>query len=221
MQRRIPTLGNKDYKTYFEKWNLLDRLRAWTFSFDKQFHHYAKEKFVLDFMTDLTVLSTLQCMSSSGGWSPLVSKVRKVLVEEIPCTVLSMEFFDRLKEYNIVRESGHICKCFDEFYEGITISDELRKMILLEDSDNFECYNDDERAEFLFRLFTHICIGGPICQYEDGIEPYFNVVKSLYKDCISVQKNSGTKEIEVVSRVFKIKAQVRVILNFIIIAMPH
>jgi len=44
------------------------------------------------------------------------------------CTVTSMDFFRKLKEEGIVRENGNICKCFDEFYEGITISDELRKV---------------------------------------------------------------------------------------------
>lgn len=79
-------------------------------------------------MTDDIVTSCIECMTSSGSWCRLLSKVHSVKVEEIPCTVLSMEFFDRLKEYNIVRESGHISKCFDEYYEGIQISDELRKV---------------------------------------------------------------------------------------------
>ena len=39
-----------------------------------------------------------------------------------------MSLFDRLYDHNIVRESGHIKKCFDEFYDDMTISDELRKV---------------------------------------------------------------------------------------------
>lgn len=57
-------------------------------------------------------------------------------------------------------------------------------MLLLEDSDNFECYSDNERDEVLFKLFFHLVIGGPICQYEDTIQPYLDVTKSLYKDLI-------------------------------------
>nr|XP_039251261.1 cilia- and flagella-associated protein 300-like [Styela clava] len=207
ISKKLSTLLNKDFKVYLEKWYLLDRLRAWTFSFDKQFPAYAKDKFCLDFMNDSEVLSIIQCMNTSGSWSPLVTKVSSVDVEEVPCTQLSMDFFNRLKEYNIVRESGHISKCFDEFHEGITISDELRKMLLLEDSNNFESYSDEERSEFLFRMFSHICIGGSICQYEDMIEPYYEVTKSLYKDCVSVQKDSSTNEIKIVSKVFKITAK--------------
>ncbi|PIK44303.1 hypothetical protein BSL78_18841 [Apostichopus japonicus] len=112
----------------------------------------------------------------------------KVEVTEIPCSVTSMTFFDRLTDQDVVRESGHIVKCFDDFYEDFTISDELRKMLLLEDSDNYEMYNDAERQEFLFLLFKHICLGGAVCQYEDFIEPYLTTTKVIYKDLVSVAK---------------------------------
>ena len=59
----------------------------------------------------------------------------------------------------------------------------------MEDSDNFECYNDNERAEFLFRLFSHLVLGGSVCQYEDFIKPYIDVTKALYKDLIWYASN--------------------------------
>ena len=50
--------------------------------------------------------------------------------EAVSTSVISMSFFDKLIDNQIVRESsGHICKCMDEFYEDFTISDELRKVI--------------------------------------------------------------------------------------------
>lgn len=39
-----------------------------------------------------------------------------------------MIFFDRLIENNVVRESGYISKCFDEFCGEFIILDELRKV---------------------------------------------------------------------------------------------
>ena len=84
-------------------------------------------------MNDDTVLSTIECMTSSGAWCRLSSRPHTVEVEEVPCSVLSMDYFDRLKEYNIVRESGHISKCLDDYYEGIQISDELRKVYQIHD----------------------------------------------------------------------------------------
>ena len=55
-------------------------------------------------------------------------KATEVEVEHVPCSVLSMGMFDRLYDHPIVRENGHLHKCLDEFYENITISDELRKV---------------------------------------------------------------------------------------------
>ena len=44
------------------------------------------------------------------------------------------------------------------------ISDELRKMFLMDDSDNYEVYSEEDRTEFLFCIFKHICLGGSVCQ---------------------------------------------------------
>lgn len=54
-------------------------------------------------------------------------KADTVRVDAVPCTILSMSFFDRLYGA-VVRDSGALHKCFDEFYEDFTISDELRKV---------------------------------------------------------------------------------------------
>ena len=58
------------------------------------------------------------------------------------------------------------------------------QMLLLEESDNYEIYSDQERNEFIFRLFKHICIGGHVCQFEDKIQPYIDATKSIYKDLV-------------------------------------
>ena len=54
-------------------------------------------------------------------------KSETVKAEVVPCSVLSMTFFDRLYG-SVARDSGALCKCFDEFYEEFTVSDELRKV---------------------------------------------------------------------------------------------
>ena len=51
-----------------------------------------------------------------------------VTAEPVACTAMSMTFFDRLYDNNVIRESGHIVKCFDDYYEEFIISDELRKV---------------------------------------------------------------------------------------------
>ena len=52
----------------------------------------------------------------------------QVTAEAVPCSVLSMAFFDRLYG-QVVRDSGYLHKCFDEFHGDFTISDELRKVM--------------------------------------------------------------------------------------------
>lgn len=160
------------------------KLRTFTYTFDKQFHLGKKEQFILELFQDDKIISTLEKQGKGGSWSALGVKATKVNVEDVACTQLSVEIFDKLTDKNIVRESGHIRKCLDEYYEQIVISDELRKVLLLEESDNYEIYSDQERNEFIFRLFKHVAIGGEVCQYEDVIQPYIDVTKSIYKDLI-------------------------------------
>jgi hypothetical protein len=43
----------------------------------------------------------------------------------------------------------------------------LRELLLLgEEGDNAGLYSEAERAELLWRLFQHLCLGGPCCQFE-------------------------------------------------------
>ncbi len=52
-----------------------------------------------------------------------------------------------------------------------------------------------------------------MCQYEDEVQPYLDVTKSVYKELVSVQKDAETQTIRVVSPVFKIEALVRIFLR--------
>ena len=38
----------------------------------------------------------------------------------------------------VLRANGDIAHCFDEFVDGVTVSDELRKLLLMEDSDHYD-----------------------------------------------------------------------------------
>lgn len=195
LNRKLPILSNKDLAPYFDKW-CLKQLRYWTFSYNKHFNQSLINNFVQEFFNSEAVLQTIELSNKSP--------VESYTTESVPCTYTSMSLFNRLKEEGIVRESGSICKCMDELVDGIYISDELRKMILMEDSDNFECYSDSERSEFLFRLFSHLVIGGSVCQYEDFISPYIDVTKSLYKDLICVQKFQDSDKLNIVTKVYKV-----------------
>ncbi|BHF73324.1 hypothetical protein SprV_0401640500 [Sparganum proliferum] len=79
------------------------------------------------------------------------------------------------------------------------------EMLLIEDSENYCLFTEQERDEFLFRLFKHICIGGELCQFENEMNPYLDFVRSLYRDLVSVQKDQASKELRVVSHVYSLK----------------
>lgn len=199
----LPSLKNKDVSEYLKKWNLDAHLKTWTFSFDKAYNVHTPKEFIKNFITNTVVMSALKSNINSSFWSKDLSN-EELKVEPLQCSLTSMNFFDRLIDNDIVKESGSISKCFDEMYEGILISDELRKMLLDEDSINFECYSDEERSELLFKLFKMFVIGGRICQYEDMIAPYHDVTKSLYKDLVCVQKDPSSNTPTVASKAFQI-----------------
>ena len=59
-------------------------------------------------------------------------KCDKVMVEHVPCSLLNMSFFDRLyADDKIAREGGILVKCLDDYCDGITIADELRKVCMM------------------------------------------------------------------------------------------
>lgn len=57
-------------------------------------------------------------------------------------------------------------------------------MFLDEESQGYNLYNEFEKREFIYRVLKLLVLGGSLCQYEDRIQPYLEVTKSLYKDLI-------------------------------------
>lgn len=82
--------------------------------------------------------------------------------------------------------------------------------LLIEDSDNYELFSEESRAEFLFRLFKGFAVGGEICQYDDDIGVYFGITKTFYKDIVAVQKDADGKII-VVSHIYKVRCKVMIV----------
>ncbi|XP_001626154.2 cilia- and flagella-associated protein 300 [Nematostella vectensis] len=186
------------------KWGMDKRTCIQMYTYEQYFQAYEKDEFVKDFFEDQNVLSTLQVVSSTNTWGSLGIKGAKYEAEQVPCTSTSMDFFDKLYSEGIVRESGNIRKCFDEYFEDFIISDELRKVLLLEDSENYDIFSEEERSEFLFKILKHLCLGGQVCQYEDSVQPYMETARTLYKDLVSVYKDQKTKKLQIGSIILKI-----------------
>ena len=58
----------------------------------------------------------------------------------------------------------------------------------MEESDNYDIFNESDRKEFLFQLFKHLCLGGEVCQFEDNVQAYLDFTKLLYKDLVRCVK---------------------------------
>lgn len=200
--KKFPFLQNRETLSLLMKWSMLGRLSAQVYSFDQCFCPYNSERFALCFFTDPTVVSSLKKLEA-GAWVPLEKPAVSVKVELVPCSKVSLELFDPIHSCGILRPNGHIVKCFHEVYPDY---DELRQMLQDEESEHYYVISRDEREEFLFRLFKHLCLGGELCQNEETIEPYMSTTKQIYKDLISVQKDPETKKINIVSKVLKVTA---------------
>lgn len=61
------------------------------------------------------------------------------------------------------------------------MSDRLRDLLVNPDSESAGLFSDEEQNEFIFHLFTLLCVGGGMCQSEDSVNGYLHVTKTLYK----------------------------------------
>jgi cilia- and flagella-associated protein 300 len=179
------------------------------YSFDEFFSKHQIDVFLKDFFASATVQRSLQVCAGRTGWAN-VGPVKTVEVEELKTSVAHLGFFDKIKELDppVVRDSENlpICKCFDEMVDGILVSDELRKLLLMEDSEHYPELSDEERKELILHVFKRLVVGGGTCQYEDDMAPYLNTTKLIYKDLVSVAKNPSTKKVEVTSFAYDLKS---------------
>ena len=122
------------------------------------------------------------------GWSALGSIAPgAVKHRKLATTVLRLDFFDRLKDAEIVR-SGDISKCFDVQCGEVLVSDRLRKLFLDESAEEWDLFSAAERSELIFHVLQRLAVGGGMNQYDDEIEPYLSLTRGLYKDLVSVSK---------------------------------
>lgn len=205
-----PKCSFKDHyvKSNLQKWDLTNSTQIKRFRYEKRHHKLAAKEFLLDFFNDETVQETLQVAGEEGGWTSSKS-ITDVTCEVVPCDLVSLEFFDRLGEAEppIVREgNGLLVKCFDNYVEGFPVQDMLREMLLSEESENSELFSKEDKHQLLYRLLEHLVLGGPMCQFEEELEPYLETLKRIYKGLLSVRKNAATGKVEVTSVVYKVMA---------------
>eukprot|EP00470_Lotharella_oceanica_P015386 CAMPEP_0170187522 /NCGR_PEP_ID=MMETSP0040_2-20121228/41935_1 /TAXON_ID=641309 /ORGANISM="Lotharella oceanica, Strain CCMP622" /LENGTH=376 /DNA_ID=CAMNT_0010434579 /DNA_START=17 /DNA_END=1144 /DNA_ORIENTATION=+ len=197
---------DKEVKKFFEKWGI--RFHISKYRFHEQYDPSLKSSFMRDLFTSEAFQKNARRAGRKGLSNPVQSmegKITKVDAEDLNATVTNMGFFDRIEENGILGASGKIRGCFEDIIDDVSCNSLLRQALLNEDHEQYDIFDDDERKELIFRLFRHMVIGGgTMCQYEDYLKPYLDTCKLLYKDLISVCRNSSTGQVDVKTHAYQI-----------------
>jgi len=194
-----------ELKEQLSKWGLSQAMQLHTFRYDQYYQPHLFEQIAMDFLNDKEVQSVFKVNVKGSDERQPLGDVTKCKVAAIPATQKSFEFFDRLNESGIVQATGRIQPVFETYVDDLQVADKLRGLLVSEESEDFTLFDDDERDELLFRVFSHCVLGGGICQYEDTIQPYFEATKKLYKDFLAVRKNPETGKVEVLSQCLELQ----------------
>ncbi|CAM9460858.1 unnamed protein product [Scytosiphon promiscuus] len=179
----------KGMKDSLRQWGLEDTLTLTQARFCPAFMPHEETTFVRQFLAFAAERASSQRV--------IAASVESVQWEALKCTAVSMDFFDCLVEKGIVSQSGNIRGCFPDVFDGVTVSDRLRELLVNPDSENADVFSSDQQEELLFHIFRALSVGGGVCQPHDSLEPYTTAVKALYKDLVSVQKNASTGKLEI------------------------
>eukprot|EP01063_Lacrimia_lanifica_P022009 TRINITY_DN29719_c0_g1_i1.p2 TRINITY_DN29719_c0_g1~~TRINITY_DN29719_c0_g1_i1.p2 ORF type:complete len:271 (+),score=136.48 TRINITY_DN29719_c0_g1_i1:58-870(+) len=208
LPKEYDTLDAAPTQEMFKKWDLAPHMQVATFTFDQTFMRGMADDFVHSFFNNAAVKHVLQFKDAAGG-PVLLGKQTLKNVEFTPleCNAVRLDMFDKLVDAGVVRETGSICKMMDQFLPGgVTISDQLRALFMNEEeSEQAGLFTEDEKDEFLYHVMWRLLAGGAMCQYEDDFTLYKNAVRGVYKDFVSVTRNSEG-QIQAVSDVYHVQS---------------
>mmetsp|Transcript_21937 Transcript_21937/g.65405 ORF Transcript_21937/g.65405 Transcript_21937/m.65405 type:complete len:266 (-) Transcript_21937:119-916(-) len=195
---RFGSFGSEKIQPLLDKWGFGPDMAMCTFRVEQPVTPDTLQAMLDDFFRSREVLGALaQVTPGLRAFSP--DKV-KVKWERMSTKAVSMSFLNKFEECGAIGHSGHIRGRVEEDYEGVPICNLIREVVLCEDSDMYDFFSEQERREFLFRIFSHLVFGGASNQWEDHVEEYFRVTKEVYKDLLSVRR-SETGDVEVLSHV--------------------
>mmetsp|Transcript_52576 Transcript_52576/g.94644 ORF Transcript_52576/g.94644 Transcript_52576/m.94644 type:complete len:266 (-) Transcript_52576:98-895(-) len=197
---RFHSFGSPDIQPMLDKWGFGMEMAMCTFRVEQQVGPEGMQPMLEAFFRDRGVLGILQSMTKLRVLS--VDKVN-VRWQKMGTKVVSMSFFNKLEDCGAVGKSGHIRGRIEEEFEEVPIVNLIREAILVDDSELYDTFSEQDRKEFLFRIFSHLQFGGAQNQWEDHVEDYFKATKEVYKDLLTVRR-TDTGDVEVVSTVASI-----------------
>lgn len=194
---KFQSFGSPAVQPLLNKWGFGPDMVMCTFRVEQPVQADTASAMLDAFFSDKDVIGILQHLTRIRVYNAQKLRVRW---ERMGTRIVNMSFFNKFEEINAIGKNGHIKGRIEEDYEGVPIVNLMREAILMEDSELYEAFSEQERKEFLFRIFQHLLFGGASNQYEDHVEQYFKVTKDIYKDLLTVRR-SDTGDVEVLSLV--------------------
>lgn len=201
LDTKLACFQSRDNKELLMQWNIDKSLTVEKFRFSGSFvAGDAKEydRILSEFFTRPESMSIIGV--SGTATTPLTMET-----DLLNTSIMTMEFFNRFKESGIVSESGSIRGCFEEIFDGISVGDKIRELLLNEDSENTYLFNTEDKKQFIYAIFKLFAVGGAMCQPDVVIDRYLEMTKSFYREAITVYKDSKTGEVKLSGRVYSIK----------------
>lgn len=198
---QLPCFASRESHEQLLQWNLDTCLNVEKFRFSGALaanNAGDYDRLVKDFLRSSEGTACLHIQGTPA--TPLV-----VESQALSTGVMSMDFFDRLEQCDVVSSSGGIRGCAEETFDGLPAGDRLRELLLNEDSDNASVFTPSERLELIFVLFRLLVLGGSMCQPDTTMTRYLATTKAFYRDVLTVYKDAEDK-VAVSGRVFKISA---------------
>eukprot|EP00929_Paragymnodinium_shiwhaense_P077519 TRINITY_DN39915_c0_g1_i1.p1 TRINITY_DN39915_c0_g1~~TRINITY_DN39915_c0_g1_i1.p1 ORF type:complete len:267 (+),score=66.66 TRINITY_DN39915_c0_g1_i1:99-899(+) len=199
-EAKFEAFCNPSLAPLFEKWGMAMDMCTCAFRVDQPVHPDSMQAMLECFFRDRGVTGVLQHLTGIRIFNPDKVKVR---YQQMGTKVVSMSFFNKLQECGAIGPSGHIRGRLEEDFEGVPIVNLIREAMLMEESELYDTFTEQERKEFLYCIFKHIVFGGASNQYEDHVEEYFKATKEVYKDLLTVRRGD-TGDVEVMSTVAKV-----------------
>ncbi|XP_011504629.1 PREDICTED: uncharacterized protein C11orf70 homolog [Ceratosolen solmsi marchali] len=208
LARQYMGIDNKDTQDYFRKWGIHGNIGIQNFSFNEEFQPYNKYQIAEAFFKDDIVVKSL-LHKDGDSWINKSIKAECVEVCTVACTILDMSFFDKLMdpENKIVFNTGKIRQRYETVVDDFVICDNLRGMLLDTECPEYNLFTDEERQEFIFRIFELLVLGGVLCQFENEIKPYLDITRSIYKDLITVQLHEQGQNLSIGTTVLQVVAK--------------
>lgn len=183
----IPFEGfSSDLKQNLLKWGLIDSMRLKIFRFNVGFSDLNSSVFLQD------LISSDIFQANFPGIAVKAKKCTKIGYKKMKINMLNLNFLDTLEQEGLIKKNGRIAPTFGDIIHSVEIVSLIRDAWLNEDSEYYCVFDEEMRKELLIQLFNMIMIGGVLNQYDDMIDPYRDALKEIYKELVSVRKDTAT-----------------------------